>query len=150
MEGPMAPRVDPDGFSFLITDLARLIRLDIDRRIEASGIGVTPGEARTLVYVARYGEERQNVLADRMGLEAMTLSSYLDRLERQGLVQRISDPSDRRAKLVRLTPAAHIALETILRVGQEVRLRARGEMNEEQWHLLHEQLKTMRDNFSGD
>ena len=146
----MARRVDPDGFGFLISDLARLIRLDIDRRIEAAGIGVTPGEARTLVYVARYGEERQNVLAERMGLEAMTLSSYLDRLERQGFVQRIPDPSDRRAKRVQLTPSAQVALETILRVGQEVRQRARGNMNEEQWHLLQEQLKTMRANFSGD
>lgn len=146
----MARRVDPDGFGFLISDLARLIRLDIDRRIEAAGIGLTPGEARTLVYVARYGEERQNVLADRMGLEAMTLSSYLDRLERQGFVKRIPDPSDRRAKLVQLTPSAQVALETILRVGQEVRQRARGNMNEEQWHLLHEQLKVMRANFSGD
>jgi len=146
----MARRVDPDGFGFLISDLARLIRLDIDRRIEAAGIGLTPGEARTLVYVARYGEERQNVLADRMGLEAMTLSSYLDRLERQGFVKRIPDPSDRRAKLVQLTPSAQVALETILRVGQEVRQRARGNMNEEQWHLLHEQLKAMRANFSGD
>lgn len=146
----MVRRVDPDGFGFLISDLARLIRLDIDRRIEAAGIGVTPGEARTLVYVARYGEERQNVLAERMGLEAMTLSSYLDRLERQGFVQRIPDPSDRRAKRVQLTSSAQVALETILRVGQEVRQRARGNMNEEQWHLLHEQLKTMRANFSGD
>ncbi len=146
----MVRRVDPDGFGFLISDLARLIRLDIDRRIEAAGIGVTPGEARTLVYVARYGEERQNVLAERMGLEAMTLSSYLDRLERQGFVQRIPDPSDRRAKRVQLTSSAQVALETILRVGQEVRQRARGNMNAQQWHLLHEQLKTMRANFSGD
>lgn len=150
MEYPVVCRLDPDSFGFLISDLARLIRLDTDRRIEAAGIGLTSGEARTLVYVARYGEGRQNVLADRMGLEAMTLSSYLDRLERQGFVQRVPDPSDRRAKLVRLTALARAALKTILRVGQDVRQRARGDMNEEQWHLLQEQLKTMRANFSGN
>lgn len=146
----MAPRVDPDGFGFLITDLARLIRADMDRRIEASGIEITPGEARALVYVASHGEERQNVLAERMGLEAMTLSSYLDRLERHNLVQRVPDPSDGRAKLVRLTDKAEVALETIVRVGAEVRQRARGSMSEEQWHRLIEHLKTARENLSGD
>ena len=103
-----------------------------------------------MAYIARYGEGRQNVLAERMGLEAMTLSSYLDRLERQGFVQRTTDPSDRRAKIVELTHAAEAALETIFRVADEVRLRARGNMNEEEWHLLHEQLKEIRDNFSAD
>lgn len=146
----MPNRIDPDGFGFLIGDLSRIIRADIDRRIEAAGIGLTPGEARTMAYIARYGEGRQNVLAERMGLEAMTLSSYLDRLERQGYVQRIADPSDRRAKIVRLTPAADGALETILRVVQEVRHRARGDMSEDQWRLLQEQLKAIRNNFTGN
>jgi len=146
----MPNRIDPDGIGFLIGDLSRMIRADIDRRIEAAGIGLTPGEARTLAYIARYGQGRQNMLAERMGLEAMTLSSYLDRLERQGFVQRTTDPSDRRAKIVELTHAAEAALETIFRVADEVRLRARGNMNEEEWHLLHEQLKEIRDNFSAD
>jgi len=146
----MPNRIDPDGFGFLIGDLSRIIRADIDRRIEATGIGLTPGEARTLAYIARFGEGRQNVLAERMGLEAMTLSSYLDRLERQGYIQRTADPTDRRAKIVQLTEAAEFALETIFRVVQEVRQRARGNMNEDQWLLLHEQLKEIRNNFSGD
>lgn len=145
----MALRVDPDGFGFLISDIARLIRADMDRQIEAAGIGVTPGEARTLVYIARYGEERQNVLAERMGLEAMTLSSYLDRLERNGFVQRLLDPSDRRAKLVQLTASAQVALETILQIGQDIRLRARGSLSDEEWALFNSQLKTIRASFSG-
>lgn len=145
----MSLRFDPDTFGFLVTDLARLIRADMDRRIEAAGIGVTPGEARTLIYAARYGVLRQNVLAERMGLEAMTVSVYLDRLEERGLVKRVPDPADRRAKLIRLTPKADAVLEAILRIAGEVRARARGEMDEESWARLRDLLKQVRGNFTG-
>ncbi|WP_246248896.1 MarR family winged helix-turn-helix transcriptional regulator [Chelativorans alearense] len=145
----MSPRFDPDSFGFLVTDLARLIRAEMDRCIEAAGIGVTPGEARTLVYAARFGEVRQNVLAERMGLEAMTLSAYLDRLEERGLVKRVPDPSDRRAKLVRLTEKADGALEAVRRVGLKVRSRARGNLSEAEWSVLQELLKAVRGNFTG-
>lgn len=143
----MPHRFDPDAFGFLVTDLARMIRADMDRRIESAGIGITPGEARALVYAARFGEVRQSVLAERMGLEAMTVSGYLDRLEHRGFVKRAPDPGDRRAKLVRLTDKADAALEAIARMGAEVRARARGDMSDEEWTALLSLLKASRQRF---
>ncbi|WP_028033645.1 MarR family winged helix-turn-helix transcriptional regulator [Chelativorans sp. J32] len=144
----MSVKIDPETFGFLLTDLARLIRVDLDQRILDEGIGVTPGEARVLLHAARAGEVRQNVLADRMGLEAMTLSTYVDRLEERGLVQRLPDPSDRRAKLVRLTPAASDALDAIMRATAAVRQRAREGLNDQEWAVLKELLRKVRLNFS--
>ncbi|WP_173934238.1 MarR family winged helix-turn-helix transcriptional regulator [Chelativorans sp. Marseille-P2723] len=139
---------DPDTIGFLIGDIARLIKADLDRRIVSAGIGVTPGEARTLLHAARAGEVRQNVLADRMGLEAMTLSAYLDRVEERGLIRRVPDPSDRRAKLVRLTDAGVAAVQAIMQVTKDIRLRARGRMNDEDWAQLNHLLKQVRTNFT--
>ena len=144
----MNVKIDPDTFGFLLTDLARLIRVDLDQRIVNEGIGVTPGEARTLLHAARAGEVRQNVLAERMGLEAMTLSTYVDRLEERGLVQRITDPSDRRAKFVRLTPAADEALQAIMRATAAVRQRAREGLDDQEWAMLNDLLARVRRNFS--
>ncbi|UUP17423.1 MarR family winged helix-turn-helix transcriptional regulator [Nitratireductor thuwali] len=143
----MAGTFDPEAFGFLIFDLYRLIRSDMDQRIAAAGIGITPGEARTLVHAARAGEVRQNVLAERMGLEAMTLSAYLERLERQGLVERLADETDRRAKLIRLTDKSTAVLEAIVSLGKEVRLKARGSMSDEEWEALQQTLKRIRSNF---
>ncbi|WP_274423356.1 MarR family winged helix-turn-helix transcriptional regulator [Chelativorans sp. YIM 93263] len=143
----MNPRIDPETFGFLVTDLARLIKADLDRRISAAGIGVTPGEARALLHAARAGEVRQNVLAERMGLEPMTLSAYLDRLEASGLVERPFDPSDRRAKLVKLTEKADGALKSITRVARDARREARGGISDEEWALLGELLKKVRGNL---
>ena len=48
-----------------------------------------------------------------MGVEAMTLSTYLDRLEALDLVRRSPDPADRRAKLVEVTDLAHPAISFV-------------------------------------
>lgn len=117
----MPPRHDPDTVGFMIVDIARLLRAEFDRRTGAAGLGLTPAEARTLSHVARTGPVRQAALAERMGIEAMTLSACLDRLEAQGYVRRAADPSDRRAKLVDTTDAAGPALDDIFAVSAAFR-----------------------------
>lgn len=104
---------------FLIVDVARLLRAEFDRR--TADLGLTPAEARTLSHVARNSPVRQSVLADRIGVEAMTLSACLDRLEGQDLVKRTIDPSDRRAKLVDITEAARPVLDEIFAVSARMR-----------------------------
>ncbi|MCP4805189.1 MAG: MarR family transcriptional regulator [Proteobacteria bacterium] len=47
---------------------------------------------------------RQSELADRLGVRPPTVSTAVGRLEARGLVERVRDPSDPRARLVRLAP----------------------------------------------
>jgi DNA-binding MarR family transcriptional regulator len=102
----MPGKVDPDSLGFLITDTSRLLRATMERRLTDAGLGITAGEARALLHIGALDGQRQNVIAERMGIEPMTFSTYVDRLERIGLVIRDADPSDRRAKLVTTTPNA--------------------------------------------
>ena len=44
-------------------------------------------------------------LANRVGVEGPTMVAMLDRLEKSGLIVRVPSDTDRRVKLVRLTPA---------------------------------------------
>lgn len=125
----MSSAANPDTLGFLITDVARLLRAEFDRRTSDAGMGLTPGEARALVNAARAGRVRQSMLADRMGVEAMTLCSYVDRLEARGLVRRTPDPSDRRAKLVELTDEAGPVLRKIEAVGARLRDDMSGELS---------------------
>jgi DNA-binding MarR family transcriptional regulator len=144
----MPRHVDPDSFGFLVTDLSRMIRAEMDRRVAEAGLGVTAGEARTLSHAARAGAVRQNLLAERMGVEAMTLSDYLDRLEARGLITRRVDPADRRAKLVELTPAAEEVLAAMSFIAAKIRAEAAHAIPPEQWELLVGLLKTARANLS--
>lgn len=102
----MPVKLETDTIGMLLTDVSRLLRGAFDRRIGAAGLGVTPGEARTLIQVALTCGIKQADIAVRMGIEPMTLSSYLDRLEGMGLVARVPDPCDRRAKNVIITSKA--------------------------------------------
>lgn len=140
----MPAKFDPDAIGFLITDVARLLRAEFDRRIAGAGLGLTPGDARTLVNAARAGGVRQTVLAERMGVEAMTLSAYLDRLEAHDLVRRDPDPTDRRAKLVEVTDAAQPVLEEISRISIELRIAISASLAPKQLEEIRDGLKTIR------
>ncbi|BCP56140.1 hypothetical protein K32_47570 [Kaistia sp. 32K] len=60
-------------------------------------------------------------MADELCVEPMTLVGFLDRLEAAALVERIPDPADRRAKLIRLTPNAASIVRRIRTIGKQVR-----------------------------
>ncbi|GAB4355273.1 MAG: MarR family transcriptional regulator [Oricola sp.] len=105
--------VDSETFGFIVTDIARLTRTLLEKRIAAAGLAVTPGEARALLHIAALDGERQTRIAERLGVEPMTACAYIDRLEKLGLVERTADPDDRRAKQVSVTAAAHPLIEAI-------------------------------------
>jgi len=140
----MTRKFDPEALGFLLTDVARLLRAELDRRITEAGLGLTPAEARTLVHASRAESSRQSMLAERMGVEAMTLSSYLDRLEARGLLRREPDPSDRRAKLVTITAEAEPVLEEIMRISAELRDDVSGSLTPAQVDELRDGLKRIR------
>lgn len=145
----MPQRSDPDSFGFLITDVTRLTRAEMDRRTGEAGLGLTPAEARTLSHAARAGAVRQTMLAERMGVEAMTLSAALDRLEARGLIERRPDPDDRRAKLVDLTPAGEAVLARIQPIGAALRADASKGIEPADWQRFLEVLKQVRANLAG-
>lgn len=145
----MSQHSDPDSFGFLITDVTRLTRAEMDRRTGEAGLGLTPGEARTLSHAARAGAVRQNMLAERMGVEAMTLSAALDRLEARGLIERRSDPDDRRAKLVDLTQAGEAVLARIQPIGAALRADASKGIEAADWQRFLDTLKQVRANLAG-
>lgn len=135
---------ETEAFGFIVTDVARLMRQAFDRHIGEAGLGLTPGEARTLSHAARAGAVRQSVLAERMGVEAMTLSGYVDRLEARGLLARTVDPADRRARLVHLTDAAPAVLARIREIAPKARLRVEAAMTADEWATLQALLKRVR------
>ncbi|KRA82715.1 hypothetical protein ASD76_01065 [Altererythrobacter sp. Root672] len=62
-------------------------------------------------------------IAKRLRIEGPTMTRMLDTLEKDGLVERLPDPSDRRSKLLRLTRAGETALEEIFEIADTMRTR---------------------------
>ena len=67
---------------------------------------LTPAQARVLARIAPAGS-RLTDLAAQAGITKQSAGFLVDQLEANGYVERVPDPSDGRARLVRLTPRAH-------------------------------------------
>ena len=120
---------------FLVHDVARLLR----RRFEqnARGSGLTRAQWQVLAYLAQNEGINQTGLADLLEIEAVTLGRIVDKLETQGLVERLPDPADRRAWILRLTPAARPVLTQVRNLGDRTRGEALAGLSEaDSRHLL--------------
>ncbi|MBO0346601.1 MarR family winged helix-turn-helix transcriptional regulator [Roseibium limicola] len=143
----MPEREAINTFTLTMVDIARLLRRRFEQRLVRIDTGLTVAEARALAFVWRNPNLRQTALAERMGVEPMTVVGYLDGLERAGYVTRTTDPSDRRAKLVNLTLEADPVVRQIAEVIFAVRADALVGIPEEQHALLTHMLETIRDNL---
>lgn len=110
-------------------DLATLMFVSyraMDERVvgamQAAGFDVTPAQARLAQRIAD-GGSRLTDLARQAQVTKQTASLLVGALEEKGLVERIPDPADGRARLIKFTPAgraaAEQALEVVLRVERE-------------------------------
>jgi DNA-binding MarR family transcriptional regulator len=79
----------------------------------------------------------------------MTLVTFLDRLEGRGLIAREPDLTDRRAKIVQLTPDAQPTLEQVLGITRKVQGEAMQDFGPEEVEMLRNLLKRFRTNICG-
>lgn len=101
-----------ERFTAAVHNCARVWRLAIDKRLKHLGIGQSGWI--TIAMVAKAPEAlSQRALADLVGVEGPSMVSMLDRLERDGLVERVPSPTDRRVKLVQLTDAGRKVFDEV-------------------------------------
>lgn len=143
----MSPKIDPDSPGFLVSTTARLMRSAFEREIERARIGVTAAEARVMAHMSVCEGMRQHHLADRLGCAPMSVTAFLDKLERAGLIERSADPDDRRAKIVRLTPAAAPILEQIQIAGEQARQMAFAGVTPESFEVFKSVCLQLRTNL---
>ncbi|MEH0938076.1 MarR family winged helix-turn-helix transcriptional regulator [Micromonospora psammae] len=86
-------------------------------------LGISP-RAHCVLLRARPGDLTQRQLGELCGIDKTTMVVTLDQLEAAGLARRLPSPSDRRARLVEVTPEGERVLgraqEIAARIQQEV------------------------------
>ena len=137
-----------DTIGFLVGDVSRSFRRRFEAAAASAGLEVTVGESRTLFHAGLHDGIRQAALAERMSIEPMTLVNFLDRLEARGWIAREPDPSDRRAKIVRVTPAAAPLVEKLQAMAREVRRQAVAGLSEREIEAVNRALERMRANLA--
>ena len=88
---------------FLLHDVARLLRVDADKRARAHGM--TRAQWGILIWLERQPGLSQKELAEILEVEPITVARLIDRLEARGMVERRPDPRDRRIWRLHCLPA---------------------------------------------
>ena len=104
--------------AFNIMDVARMLRTYADQR--ARQFGISRAQWGVLVRLDRSEGLKQSELAEILDLQPISLTRLLDRLAKNGLIERRPDPNDRRANRLFLTPAARPLLEQLVKLGRDM------------------------------
>lgn len=101
-------------------------------------------EARSSImpFLDRTGT-RQVELVRRMGLSKQAVQQLIDDLERDGIVERQPDPSDRRGKIVMLTQRGLDAQADANRVKRQIEADIRARLGDQDFQTLERLLKRL-------
>jgi DNA-binding MarR family transcriptional regulator len=131
--------------SFLLHDAARLMRKRFEQN--ARDLGLTRAQYQALAYLSRQEGIHQGGLADMLDIEPITLVRILDKLEARDLIERRAHPTDRRIRLLYLTPKAHPILQSIREIGVLTRAEAFTGIPQADLERLERILTTMKANL---
>lgn len=107
-----------------MTNLAgRLLVRALERRL--APIGLAPAHMPVLLGLEE-GPQPQKVVAARANVEQPTMTATLNRMERDGLIERLPNPEDGRSSLVALTATARAKLPAVEAAVEEVNALALG------------------------
>jgi MarR family transcriptional regulator for hemolysin len=98
---------------FLLHDVARLIRVEADKRARTHGM--TRAQWALLLRLSCHPGLSQKEAADLLEVEPISVARLVDRLVALGLIERRADEQDRRVWRLHLLPAATAMLEEINR-----------------------------------
>jgi DNA-binding MarR family transcriptional regulator len=115
---PSASQDERPPLGFLLVRIGEAVDREF---VEAlTGLGLKPRDLRLLVVVDGAGELNQRDLADQLGVDPGNLVKRLDALESVDLIARPRSRSDRRHRLVSLTPAGRRLLARAVRATEEI------------------------------
>ena len=130
----------------MLADTSRLLRRSFD--VRARDIGVTRAQWQVLTTLLRHEGVNQGGLAELLDVEPITVCRMVDRLQEAGLVERRTDPADRRSWRLFLTPRAHDLLDELRPLADALIEDALTGIDQDERKQLRDLLDRIRDNLS--
>lgn len=107
---------DDEYIGYVLSDVARLIRTVFDRRVR--DIGLTRAQWLVLTRLYRRPGASQTELADMLEVDRASAGRMIDRMEKNGWVERRSDDGDRRINRLYLTADARRAHKAMWSIAE--------------------------------
>jgi len=114
-----------DRLLFLLSVAQQAVRNHTNKALAAEGVRVTLAQSGVLFLLQQQDRRMMSEIGKILGIENSAMTGMIDRLEKSGFVTRRTDPEDRRALLICVTPEgleeAEKAKPVIRRVNEAIR-----------------------------
>ena len=131
---------------YLLSDCARQLRRVFDERMRE--IGVTGPQARLMMLLARHEGGQQGFYANELDVEPITLCRMVDRMVEAGLIERRSDPKDRRARLLYPSRKARESMDEMQAAIDKLREDVHGGFTSAEFETLRRLLGQLADRLT--
>jgi DNA-binding MarR family transcriptional regulator len=139
----VADDTEPERLGLRYLTLAFRVRKVVDKHMITSGLSLA--RWKVLETLDAKGSIRQKALAQELGFAERSISQAVESLASDGLVERMPDPADGRAKLVTLTDEGAAALAAGTKAGAQVLQRIFGALDRKQLASLDKLLNVIDD-----
>ena len=140
--GPTGQRfVIEESLGYLVNRAARKMAQDLAEELRPTGVGI--GQWAVMLFLWAGDGTTQAELARVVAIEPPTLARTLDRMERDGLVERRPDPSDARLSRIHLTRRGRTLRDELVPKAVAVNRRAEADLSATERRGLRRLLKAL-------
>ncbi|KID28259.1 MarR family winged helix-turn-helix transcriptional regulator [Prauserella rugosa] len=116
-------RIGPSETMAAVTGVMRvqqIVQSAVDGALKAHGLTFARYEALVLLTFSQRGALPMRVMGERLQLHPTSVTNIVDRLEKDGLVNRLPHPTDRRTTLVEITDSGHDRYEAATKAVTDI------------------------------
>src|SRR3954469_4215846 len=139
---PPVPDESPRSVGFLLSQLGFTSSRCFAEELKP--LGIHPGEFALMRFVAASEGQSQQALADRLGIPPSRMVAKVDALEEAGLVERRTDPADRRVRGLHLTRKGRGLLERAAQIAVDYEGQLCAELDKEEREQLIDLLQKLQ------
>ena len=132
----------PTPIGLQLSRTSRVVAQEFDRAMSDAGGSAASWQVLLLIRSKQWGQ--QSEMAEAMGVTGATLTHHLNALERQGLVRRWREDSNRRVQLVALTDDGVALFDRLRTVAMRHDKRLRAHLSDEEVAQLGDLLDKLR------
>ncbi len=136
-----------NAYSFLLDRTARRVKQYAQYQFNCQRFGITVDQWALLKNLRQRTDLSQKELAECCGKDQPTLTRIVDLLVSKKLVERRTNPNDRRSFVIHLTAEGERKVETLSGPVNEIRVQAWKNLNESDFEHLKRILDTIYDNL---
>jgi MarR family transcriptional regulator, organic hydroperoxide resistance regulator len=133
---------ESDCIFFQLAKASQLANRFLSQKV--SELNLTPVQALVLGFLHQEDQITSSELGRKTELDSATLTGILDRLEAAGIIERKSNPDDRRSIHIHLTPDGNTLSSQAVRVIASANIEFLQALTKEQKHDLLEIIKKLR------